>query len=106
MGAGHAVVDRVLHPLDLIVLGALLIEPVDPEIVGAGIDDVVQAVAVDVDDQDRNAGLFEVEIWMPDPTLLARVLRRFGPTVAANDIHAAIAVDVARAQPVPREFAR
>ncbi len=43
---------------------------------------------------------------MEDPTVLARVFRCFGPAGAANNIHTAIAVDVARAKAVAGELAR
>src|SRR3989442_480529 len=56
--------------------------------------------------RDRAAGLVEIEIGGPGPFAGARVLGGLGPAVAADDVIAAVAVDVADADAVPGQLAR
>src|SRR5206468_980603 len=49
--------------------------------------------------------LFQIEVRVPGPALLARVLGRFGPAEAPDDVHAAVAIDVAGAETVSGQLA-
>ena len=70
---------------------------------GHGGDDVGPPVAVDVQHVDE-ARRAELEIGVPLPLAGARVRRRLEPALGRDDVDAAVAVDVARADAVAEGF--
>src|SRR5262249_48267182 len=61
---------------------------------------------VHINYQDGDAGLSQIEIGVPDPAALAPIPGRLGPAVPPDNIHAAVAVDVAGPEPVAGQLAR
>src|SRR5688572_14526009 len=70
-------------------------------------DEVVVAVAIDVVNKRGNARVAgQLPLRVPLPAAGAAVLRRFEPTTWADDVAAAVAVDIAKADAVAGHFER
>ena len=99
-----AQVDRMTHPLARAVGAAFLFQPEQPVVVPHPVDDVRRSVAVDVIDQHGNAHVAgQLELLVNDPLARPPIRRRFHPTHAGDEIAAAVAVEIAKAQALAHE---
>ena len=76
-------------------------QPEQAVVVAHAIDDVGQSIAVDVASQDLDAGRAELPVGVPGPGAVGRIGRRLEPALGREQVGAAVAVDVPRADAVP-----
>src|SRR4029450_8068097 len=89
------------------VLVLRLLDPIQPVVVPAAIDEVIVTVSVRVMNQNGNARVaVQFPIRMPDPAACAAILGRFKPAFGTNDVAAAVTIDVAKANPVASDLDR
>ena len=101
MNRGDRVVDRLLGPGPLAAGALALMQPEQSVVVAHAIDDVGQSIAIDVTRQDLDAGRAELPVRVPGPCAVGGIGRGLEPALGREQVDAAIAVDVPRADAVP-----
>ena len=76
------------------------LEPVEAVVVAHAVDDVGEAVAVHVAGEDLDARRAELPFGVPGPVLVRGIGRGLEPALGSEQVDAAVAVDVARADAV------
>ena len=95
------VVDEVLFPRALSVFLRLL-QPKNAVVVAHRVNQIGITVAIHVGDDHGNRRLAEFKLGVPDPLAFPAIDGRFEPAVGADDVAAAVAIDVAEPAAVAR----